>query len=156
MCLFWNWFREVVSSVQFSCSVVSDSLRPHGLTAAWQASLSITNSWSLLKLMSIESGMLSSHFILCCPLLLLPSMFPSIRVCGSLKKRKKKICYVLTLASSFSVCFHFIDWTDSSRNLSGNLLGRMDVTLSSRRVEVSISSGKPQWSHLPNWSHPIL
>ena len=48
--------------------------------AARQASLSITNSWSLLKLMSIESVMPSSHLILCCPLLLLPSIFPSIRV----------------------------------------------------------------------------
>ena len=49
-------------------------------TAACQASLSITNSWSLLKLMSIESVMPSNHLILCHPLLLLPSIFPSIRV----------------------------------------------------------------------------
>ena len=49
-------------------------------TAACQASLSITNSWSLLKLMSIELVMPSYHFILCCPLLLLHSIFPSIRV----------------------------------------------------------------------------
>ena len=49
-------------------------------TAARQASLSITNSWSLLKLMSIELVMPSNHLILCCPLLLLPSIFPSIRV----------------------------------------------------------------------------
>ena len=49
-------------------------------TAAHQASLSITNSQSLLKLMSIESVMPSNHLILCCPLLLLPSIFPSIRV----------------------------------------------------------------------------
>ena len=48
--------------------------------AARQASLSITNSWSLPKLMSIESVMPSSHLILFCPLLLLPSIFPSIRV----------------------------------------------------------------------------
>ena len=48
-------------------------------TAACQASLSITNSWSLVKLMSIESVMPSNHLILCCPLLL-PSIFPSIRV----------------------------------------------------------------------------
>ena len=48
--------------------------------AARQASLSITNSQSLLKLMSIESGMPSNHLILCRPLLLLPSIFPSIRV----------------------------------------------------------------------------
>ena len=49
-------------------------------TAAHQASLSFTISRSLLKLMSIESVMPSSHLILCCPLLLLPSIFPSIRV----------------------------------------------------------------------------
>ena len=49
-------------------------------TAARQASLSITNSQSLLKLMSIESVMPSNHLIFCCPLLLLPSIFPSIRV----------------------------------------------------------------------------
>ena len=49
-------------------------------TAAHQASLSITNSWSLLKLMSIESVMPSNHLILCHPLLLPPSIFPSIRV----------------------------------------------------------------------------
>ena len=67
-----------LSSVQFSHSVVSDSLQPHG--AECQASLSIINSWNLLKLMSIESVMLSNHLILCRPLLLLPSIFPSIRV----------------------------------------------------------------------------
>ena len=49
-------------------------------TAAHQASLSITNSWSLLKLMSIELVMPSTHLILCRPLFLLPSIFPSIRV----------------------------------------------------------------------------
>ena len=49
-------------------------------TAVRQASLSITNSWSLLKLMSMESVMPPNHLILCHPLLLLPSIFPSIRV----------------------------------------------------------------------------
>ena len=49
-------------------------------TAAHQASVSFTISWNLLKLMSIESMMISNHLILCCPLLLLPSIFPSIRV----------------------------------------------------------------------------
>ena len=65
-------------SVQFSCSVMSDSVTPW--TAVCQASLSITNSWSLLKLMSIELVMTSNYLILCCPLLLPPSIFPSIRV----------------------------------------------------------------------------
>ena len=49
-------------------------------TAAHQASLSITNSWTLLKLVFIKSVMPSNHLILCCTLLLLPSVFPSIRV----------------------------------------------------------------------------
>ena len=58
-------------------------------TAAQQSSLSITNSWSLLKIMSMswfwhhQSVMSSNHLILCCPLLLLPSIFPSIRVFSS-------------------------------------------------------------------------
>ena len=63
---------------QFSHSVVSDSATPW--TAACQASLSITNSWSLSKLMFIESVMPSNHFILCHPLLIPPSIFPGIRV----------------------------------------------------------------------------
>ena len=67
------------SSVQFSHSVVLNSLQCHEI-AARQASLSITNCHSLLKLMSIESVMPYSHLILCRPLLLLPSIFPSIRV----------------------------------------------------------------------------
>ena len=49
-------------------------------TAARQVSLFVTNSWSLLKLMSIKSVITSNHLILCRPLLLLPSIFPSIRV----------------------------------------------------------------------------
>ena len=64
---------------QFSCPIMSNSLRPHGL-ATHQASLSITNSRSILKLMPIESVMLSNHLILCCPIFLPPSIFPSIRV----------------------------------------------------------------------------
>jgi len=65
------------SSVQ-SLSLVQLFATPW--TAAHQASLSITNSWSLLKLMSIESMMPSNHLILCCPLLLPLSIFLSIRV----------------------------------------------------------------------------
>ena len=68
----------MVSSVQFSCSVMSDSVAPW--TAACQAFVSITNSRSLLKLMFIESAKPSNHLILCRLLLLLPSIFPSIRV----------------------------------------------------------------------------
>ena len=68
-------------SVQFSRSVVSDSAAPW--TAARQASLSITSSQSLHKHTSIESVMPSNHLILCHPLFLLPSIFPSIKVFSS-------------------------------------------------------------------------
>ena len=68
-----------LGSVQFSRSVVSVSLRPLGLGAPCQASLSITNSQSLLKLMSIELVMPSNHLILSLPLLLLPSIFSQLQ-----------------------------------------------------------------------------
>ena len=67
-----------MNSVQFSHSVMSDSATPW--TTGFQASLSITKYQSLPKLMSFESVMPSNHLILCHPLLLLPSIFPSIRV----------------------------------------------------------------------------
>ena len=79
MCVF-NFLAchsNVFSSVQ-SLSHVRLFATPW--TAAHQASLSITISWSLLKLISIESVMPSNQLILCCPLLLLPSIFPSSRV----------------------------------------------------------------------------
>ena len=72
---------------------MSDSVNPW--TAVHQVFLSITNSWSLLKLMSIELVMPSNHLILCCPLLLLPSIFPRIRVFSNesaLRIRWPKYC----------------------------------------------------------------
>ena len=88
--VFWLFIQQSIWTrlmiVQFSHSVLSDTLSPHELQwhqfmglVDWD-SLSITNSWSLLKLMSIKSVMPSSHLILCSPLFLLPSIFPSIRV----------------------------------------------------------------------------
>ena len=73
---------EYLCLVQFSSvqSLSHARLFATPRTAACQASLSITNSWSLLKLMSIESVMPSNHLTLCRPLLLPPSIFPSIRV----------------------------------------------------------------------------
>ena len=66
------------SSIEFSCSVMSDSAT--SWTAARQASLTIINSQSLLKLMNTESVMPSNYLVLCCPLLLLHSIFCSFRV----------------------------------------------------------------------------
>ena len=71
----------LLRQVQFSRSVMSDSATPW--TAGLQASLSITSTWNLLRLMSIELVMPSNHPILCRPLLLLPSIFPSFRVFSS-------------------------------------------------------------------------
>ena len=77
----WGMCVSFSYSVQFSHSVMSNFVTPW--TAARQASLSLTNSWSLLKLVSVESVMPSNHLILCHPLLLLLSVFPSIRVFSS-------------------------------------------------------------------------
>ena len=88
-------------------------------TAAYQPSLSITNSWSLLKLMSIESVIPSNHLILCYPLLLLSSLFPSIRVFSSgsfLHIRWPKYWsfnFSISPSSEYSGLFSFrIDWLD--------------------------------------------
>ena len=88
-------------------------------TAARQASLSISNSWTLLKLMSIESVMPSSHLILCCPLLLLPSIFPSIRVFSNesvLHIRWPKHCsfsFSISPSHEYSGLISFkMDWLD--------------------------------------------
>ena len=69
--------RLTFSSVQ---SLISVQLFETPRTAACQASLSITNSWSLFNVKSVESVMLPNHLILCYPLLLLPSIFPIIRI----------------------------------------------------------------------------
>ena len=86
---------------------------------ARQASLSITNSWNLLKLMSIESMMTSNHLILCHPLLLLPSMFPSIRVFSNesiLRIRWLKYCsfsFSISPSNEYSGLISFrMDWLD--------------------------------------------
>ena len=75
------YYPQVVqfSSVQFSHSVMSNSLQPPWITAH-QASLSITISWSSLKLMSVDSVKPSNHLTICRPLFLLPPIPPSIRV----------------------------------------------------------------------------
>ena len=88
-------------------------------TTACQASLSITNSWSLLKLMSFESVLPSNHLILCHPLLLLHSVFPSIRVFSSesvLRIRWPKywsFSFTVSPFSEYSGLLSFrMDWLD--------------------------------------------
>ena len=80
-------------------------------TAARQACLSITNSRSLLKLMSIESVMPSNHLIPCCPLLLLPSIFPSIRVFSNESALRISIGQSIGVSASTSVLpMNIQDW----------------------------------------------
>ena len=76
-------FKTPSHTIQFSSVTHLCRLFAIPWTSARQASLSITNSQSLLKVTTIESVMPSNHLILCCPLLLLPSIFPSIRVFSS-------------------------------------------------------------------------
>ena len=93
------------ASVQFSHSVMSNSVTPR--TAVRQASLSISNSWILLKLLSTELVLPSNHLILC-HLLLLPSVFPSIRVFSSesvLHIRWPKYCEFQLQHQSFQWIF---------------------------------------------------
>ena len=76
--------------------------------AAPQASLSITNSWNLVRLMSIELVMPSNHLILCCPLFLLPSIFSSIRIFFQWVGSSHQVAKVLA-SFSFSIS-HWKDW----------------------------------------------
>ena len=73
----------LLDSVQFSSVAQSCPSLCYPMDCIWQASLSITTSWSLLKLMSIKSVMPSNHLILCRPLHLMPSIFLSIRIFSS-------------------------------------------------------------------------
>ena len=100
------------SSAAQSCQTLEVTPR----TAAGQASLSITNSWSLLKVMSIESVISSNHLIVCCPLFLLPSIFPSIRVFSN----ESILCIRWPKYWSFSFNIH------PSNEYSGLISFRMD------------------------------
>ena len=126
----------------FSHEVISDSLPPHGL----QVALSFTVSWSLLKHMSIELAMPSNHLILCCPLLLLPSIFPSIRVLSNesaLRIRWPKYwSWSFGPSSEHSgLIFFMMDWSDllavqgilnsllQHHSSKASILGRSDFTV---------------------------
>ena len=117
----WNWAAQRGGLPAFVVIVVVQSLSHVQLfvipwTAAQQASLSFTISRSLLKLMSIESSMLSNRFILCCLLLLLLSVFPSIRGFGHLMRRWPKywnFSFNISPPNEYSGFISFrIDWFD--------------------------------------------
>ena len=112
-CSEWNTLYQFSLVQSFSC--VRLFVTPW--TAACQASLSITNSWSLLKLMSIKLVMPSNQLILCRPLLLLSSNFPSIRVFSNesaLCIRQPKcwsFSFSISPSNEYSGCIFFrIDW----------------------------------------------
>ena len=121
-----------LSSVQLLSGV--DSVTPW--TAAHQASLSITNYQSLLKFMSIELVMPSSHLILCHPLLLLPSFIPSIRVFSD----ESVLCirwpkywsfsFSISLSNDYSGLISFrIDWFNKTMTNLDSILKSRDITL---------------------------
>ena len=115
LCCLFSWSSQF-SSVQSLSRVL---LFATPWIAAHQASLSITSSWSLLKLMSIEWVMAPNHLILCCPLVFLPSIFPSIRVFSNglvLCSRWPKywnFTFSITLSSEYSGLISFrMDWLE--------------------------------------------
>ena len=121
-------------------------------TAAVQASLSITNSWSLLRLMAIESVMLSNHLILCHPLLLLPSIFPSIRVFSNqsvLHVRWPKywsFSFSISLSSEYLGLTSFrMDWLDllAVQGTLKSLLQHYSSEASSLRRNLSTNMHSP-------------
>ena len=116
---------------------------------AHQASLSIINSWSLLKLVSIESVMLSNHLILCHPLLFPPSISPSIRVFSNefaLRIRWPKywtLCFSISPSNEYSGLITFrIDWFD---------LLAVQGTLKSLLQHHSSKASMPQFGAQPCW-----
>ena len=124
----------IKGSVQFSCSVTSDSAT--SWTTARQASLSITNSQSLLKLMSIESVMPSSHLTLCHPLLFLPPIPPSIRVFSN--ESTLRMRWPKNWSFSFSI--------SPSNEHPGLISFRMDwISLQSKRLQHHSSKASIFW-----------
>ena len=116
---YFSNFQGTVSSVQLLSHVQLFGVAGTPWTAARQASLSITNSWSLLKLVSIESVMPSNHLILCHPFLLLPSIFPNIWVFSNesaLRMRWPKdwsFCFSISPSNEYSGLISLrMDWLD--------------------------------------------
>ena len=137
---------HICATVQFSSVtlVVSDSVTPW--TVACQAFLSITSSWSLLKLMSIESVMPSNHLILCHPLLLPPSIFPSIRVFS--KKSVLHIRWPKYWSFSFSI--------SPSNEYSGLISFRMDWLDLLAVQGIQESSPTPQFKRISSLALSFL
>ena len=130
-----TFFREDASTTSRTQKMLSNSVQSlrhvwlflNPWTATRQGSLSITNAQSLLKLMSIMSVMPSNHLILCCPLLLLPSVFPSIRVFS----KESVLCIRWSKYWSFSFSI------SPSSEYSGIISFRADCWISLQSKELS-------------------
>ena len=151
-----SWYLSL-SSVQFSYSVVSDSSRPPW-TAARQASLSITSSQSPSKPMSIELVMPSSHLILCRPLLLLPSIFPNIRVFShesAFLMRWPKYwssSFSISLSNEHSGMISFrIDWLDLLAVQGTLKFGELGQWVSFSERESCEGRGRPSQAETQGW-----
>ena len=147
-------FIDYMFSVQFSHSVMSNSLWPHGLQYA--SPPCHKNSWSLLKFMSIELVMPSNHLILCHPLFLPPSIFPNIRVFSSesvLHIRWPKywsFSFNLSPSNEYSGLISFrIDWFD----LLG-VQGTLKSLLQHHSSKVSVLQGSVFF--IVQLSHPYV
>ena len=133
---------------QFSSIAQSCTTLVTPWTVACQASLSITNSQSLLKLVSIESVMPSTHLILCHPLLLLPSIFPSIRVFSSIRCPKYQ-SFSLSICPSkeYSRLISYrIDWFDLSE-VHGTLKNILQHHISKASILLCLALFMVQLSH---------
>ena len=131
----------IILLLLFSCSVMSDSLQPRGLQHT--RLLSSTVSQSLLKLVPIESMMPTNHLILCCPLLLLPSIFPNIRVFSNelaLRIRWPKYwSFSISPSDEYSRLISFmIDWFDLLE-----VQGTLKSLLQHHSLKASILSAQP-------------
>ena len=155
--LFWRpQTKASIQSVQ-SLSYVWLFVTPW--TAALQASLSITNSQSLLKLMSIKSVILSNNLILCRPLLLLPSIFPSIRVFSNESVLRMKwpnywsFSFSISPSNEYSGLISFrIDWLDLLA-VQGTLKSLLQCHNSKYIIYVHISGNILKYTHIFVYYH---
>ena len=155
--------------VSSCCTVPKLCLFVTPWTAARQAPLSFTVSWGLLKFMSIESVMLSNHLILCCPLLLLPSIFPSIRIFSNESvlhiRWPKYWSFSISPSNEYSGQISFrIDWFDllavqgtlksllQHHSLKASLL-RCSASLWSNTQESACNTG--DWVRSLGWEDPL-
>ena len=132
-------------------------------SAACQASLSFTISWSLLKLMFIESVMLSNHLVLCHPLLLMPSIFPSIRVFSNELAFcigwSKYWSFSISLSNEYSGLISFrIDWFDllavqgTLKSLLQHYSSKASVLWHSAFFMVQLAHHSPQAGWITSWN----